>query len=65
MGERDRSGSYGLERATQIVLENLLYAQRHPELLAEIAKRLGITEDTALAVTIADQLCEEFELVAR
>lgn len=51
-----------LQRITQIAYEHLLYAQRHPEILAELAHRLSISPQQAIAVAIADQVCEEFAL---
>lgn len=54
-----------MRRVTQIVHQHLLYDQRHPENLPIIAERLGVTPLCALAVAVADQVCEEFVLVAR
>jgi hypothetical protein len=64
-GSYDFQGRPDLERVTRIAHEHLLHARRYPSFLKEIAERLKITEDAALAVAIADQVCEEFILTER
>ena len=61
----DFKGNAELERVTKIAHEHLLHARRYPDFLKEIAERLEITEDAALAYAIADQVCEEFLLTER
>lgn len=51
-----------MERVMRIAHEHILYAMRKPENLDIIAKRLLITPESALALAIADQVCEEFML---
>ena len=50
------------ERVMRIVHEHILYARRHPDRLLDIATRMTISPDSALALAIADQVCEEFSL---
>lgn len=54
-----------LKRITEIAYEHMLYAERHPERLAELAARLSISQQQAVAVAIADQVCEEFTLTPK
>lgn len=54
-----------LQRITEIAYEHILYATRHPERLDELAARLSISPQQAVAVAIADQICEEFVLQRR
>jgi len=50
------------ERIARIAQDHLWYAKRYPERIREIADRLVITVESALAIAIADQICEEFSL---
>lgn len=48
------------ERLTNIVMDHLFFAERYPEKIEEIAKRLKVSRVAALAVAITDQITEEF-----
>jgi hypothetical protein len=49
----------------RISQDHIIYADRHPAKIKEAAKRLGITSEAALALAIADEVCEEFRLIER
>jgi len=50
------------ERIARIAQDHMWYAKRYPERIKEIGDRLKITIESALAIAIADQICEEFSL---
>jgi hypothetical protein len=51
-----------LERIVQIVLEHLHFTRAQPAKVAQIARRLGVSHDSVLAIAIADHVVEEFNL---
>ena len=53
------------ERLVHLVLENLFYAKGNADKLAEIAKRLDISTESAIAVVIVDTITEEFTVTPR
>lgn len=53
------------ERLTQIVMDHLFFAERYPDKMAEISKRLNCSTQAAIAIAISDQICEEFSLTER
>ena len=54
-----------LERVLRIAHDHILFAQRNPAHLANIAERLRISPDAALAFAIADEITEGFSLTER
>lgn len=54
-----------MEPVFRIILEHLQHARRYPKQIQDIASRLRISEDAALAVAISDHICEEFNLAER
>jgi hypothetical protein len=54
-----------VRRVYEIVCEHLWFAEAHPEAVAESAKRLGVSTQSALALVIADQVGEEFRLTSK
>lgn len=54
--------SENFKRLTEIVMDHVFYAKNHPERLQEIAVRMSISPEAALAVVIADQIEDEFTL---
>lgn len=52
-------------RVTQIILDHLFHAERFPDRIAAMAEGLECSPAVALACAIAENLCEEFDLVAK
>jgi hypothetical protein len=52
-------------RLLSIIIENLWFAEAHPDVVAEAAKRNNVTVQSALACAIAEQINDEFTLVSR
>jgi hypothetical protein len=53
------------ERIMRIAQDHIHYAKRFPDRLTEIGKRMKISSETALALAITDEICEEFSLTER
>ena len=63
--EKPGEGSLHFERVTNIVMDHLFHAERHPERLEAVAAQLGCSTKVALAIAIADNITEEYNLVIR
>ena len=61
----NRQWSPELARVMRIAQDPIVYAGRHPTKLREIGRRLSISPEAALALAIADHVCEEFRLTER
>lgn len=63
MHDMDKLNKGHVQKVMQIAHEHILFMRRYPDKIKSVAKQLGITHDAALALAIADQICEEFTLV--
>jgi hypothetical protein len=52
-------------RLLAIIIENIWFAEAHPDVVAEAAKRNNVPPQSALACAIAEQINDEFTLVLR
>lgn len=52
-------------RLTELVIDHLSHAQEFPDRMAELARRLNVGPHIALAIAIADNIIEEFEIKIR
>jgi hypothetical protein len=59
------AGRPHLERVMRIAQDHIYFARSNPSTIAEIAERLDISEDAALAYAIAEQITDEFTLAER
>lgn len=50
------------ERIAQITYEHVAFANSHPEYVRKVADNLNLNVDAAVALAVADQVCEEFRL---
>jgi hypothetical protein len=52
-------------RVLRIAHDHIWYSIHHGDRLAEVAHRMGISPESALALAISDQVCVEFRLTLK
>jgi hypothetical protein len=63
--EADNTCRPHFDRLVQLIGANLAFARENPDLVREVASRMGAHLDPVLAVAIADQIVAEFDLFPR
>jgi len=57
-----RIRNQAFQRLVKIAYDHISCRRRYPSKLADVARRMDMNEDAALAAVIADQIIEEFDL---